>query len=110
MAVESSGTQTATPGTLHTLASPTTDKTRVLTVDVSALTGTEYVELTINEPVLSGGTVRVLRQVRYNAGHAEPITKSQAFEMAFGGTFTLRQVGGTGRAFPWRVVALPSGP
>lgn len=106
MAVESFGPQSATPGTEHTLAAPTTDAKRTLTVDVSALAGTESVEIRIKESAQSGGTVGVVKLATYYAGEPEPITKSPAFEFAYGATFTLKQIGGTGRSFPWRVVTL----
>lgn len=106
MTVEFSGTLTATPGTEHILAAPSTDKARVLCVDVSALSGAETVQLRIKEPVLQSGTERLVRLATFATGEPEPHTKSPSFKMAFGGTFTLTQISGTGRSFPWRIDTL----
>ncbi len=105
-AVEFSGTLTATPGTEHTLATPTGIKTRVLMVDVAALVGAEIVELRIKGPVLAGGTERVMRMTSFPAGISEPNTPSEPMVMPQGGTITLTQIGGTGRSFPWTIVTL----
>lgn len=106
MIVESNGTQAATIGTEHTLASPTTAKTRLLWVDLGALTATDTVELRIYSPILSGGTSRVIRLVTFVGVVDEPNTPSEPYSMGFGGSFTLKQTAGTGRSFPWRVDVL----
>lgn len=106
MAVESSNTLASTPGIEQTLASPTTDAKRVLIVDVSALSGTESATLQVKGPVLFGGPVVVFRSATFYAGEPEPYTESDPCTMAFGGTFTLEQVGGSSRNFPWRVDTL----
>jgi len=56
--VESSGTQTAVIGTEHTLASPTTAKTRQLVVDLSNLANGDVVELKVRRKVLAAGAER----------------------------------------------------
>jgi hypothetical protein len=105
--IESSGTQTATLTTEHTLDAPSTGGSRVLTVDAAALVAGETLRLRIKEPCLSGGTERVTRDVSFPGPMtSEPIIKSPPFDMPHGGTFTLTQTGGTGRSFPWRVVKL----
>lgn len=105
-AVESSGTQTAVIGTEHTLAAPSTNKTRVLIADVSALTSTELLELRAYGPVLSGGTSQLIKIVLFTGVVSEPATESPPFVMPQGGSFSLKQTSGTGRAFPWAVITL----
>lgn len=106
MVVESSGTQTATVGSEVTLVSPSTAKTRVLVVDVAALTSTETVELRVKAPVLAAGTTQLVQLATFAAGVTDSNTQSPPVVMPQGGTFTLKQVGGTARAFPWAVITL----
>jgi hypothetical protein len=104
--IEASGTQTATPGTEHTLSSPSTAKTRALLVDVAALSGSETVTLKIKGAVLASGTVQVISTNTFPSGLADPHTQSVPVFMPQGGTFTLTQTGGTGRSYPWSIITL----
>ena len=106
MNVESSGTQTAVIGTEHSLATPSTAKTRVLIVDVNALAATEVLELRFKAKVLTGGTERLVLLQSYTGTVSDPITESPPIVMPFGGTITLKQTSGTGRAFDWSVCTL----
>ena len=106
MQVESSGTQTATIGNEHTLSSPTTAKTRVLVVDAATLVSGETVELRFKAKVLPGGTERLIRVESFPGPLTEPHIQSPPFVMPEGGTITLKQVGGTGRSFPWAIITL----
>lgn len=101
--VASDGTQTATPGSEHTLYAPSTAGIYVLIVDINALSGVEVVELRAKEKALSGGTERVVSLMVFPSGTVEPITRSIPYSWPYGGTFTLTQVGGSGRSFPWSV-------
>ena len=106
MLVESFGTQTAVIGTEHTLASPTTGKTRALLVDVAAQVAGDIVELRISGPVLVGGTSRLILTTTFGGVVAAPHTQSWAVIMPHGGTFTLKQTAGTARAYPWDIITL----
>lgn len=102
---ESSGTQTATVTTEHTLATITTAKPFQLIVDINALVAGEYVEIKIKRKALSGGTTRVAFAGVYSwldAGVnpiivSDPILSTQEY------VATLKQLNGTGRAFPWAI-------
>lgn len=102
---EASGTQTATIGTEHTLATITTAKPFQLKVDINALVAGEYVEIKVKNKVLSGGTTRTEFVGTYSWLDAgvnpnivvEPILSTQEY------VATLKQTTGTGRAFPWAV-------
>jgi hypothetical protein len=105
-AVESSGTQTATLTTEHSLATPATLKTRVLAVDANALVAGETLTLRFKGAVLSAGTERLIREAVFTGPLAEPHIQSMPVVMPQGGTITLTQTGGTGRAYPWAVLTL----
>lgn len=101
--VASDGTQAATPGTEHTLYTTSTSGIYILLVDVNALVDVEVCELRVKEKVLSAGSERVASLMVFPAGLVEPITLSIPYSMPYGGTFTLTQVGGSSRSFPWSV-------
>ena len=102
---ESSGTQTATVTTEHTLATITTDKPFQLIVDIAALAAGEYVEIKVKRKTLSGGTTRAVHSAVYSWLDASvspvvvfpPILSTEEY------VATLKQLNGTGRAFPWAV-------
>lgn len=105
-AVESSGTQTATVGTEHSLASPTTAKTRQLVVDLTNLANGDAVELRIKRKVLSTGTVRTWQMASFAHAQSSPVVLSIPCPSPHGAEFTLKQTTGTGRSFDWSVETL----
>jgi hypothetical protein len=106
LAVESSGTQTATISTEHQLAAPSTSKTRVLRVDLGAMVAGDTVELRIKTAVLAAGTVRDQHYLTYVNAVGVPIVESVPISSNQGATFTLKQTTGTGRSYPWAVLTL----
>lgn len=114
ISVKSSGSQTATLDTLHTLLSTTDAGVYVLSVDINALqinSGVgEVIELTILKKVRTGDTVRQIFFATYVAGLiSDPIVQSIPVSAPFGADFKLKQpttAGATGRAFPWSVEQL----
>lgn len=104
--VAASGTQTATLTTEHTLSDSTGAATAgyfQLVVDTAALVGGEDLELQVYEPVLASGTLRVVERIFLTGALNDPLVKSNVHACTHGVKFTLRQTGGTGRAFPWEV-------
>lgn len=104
--VLASGTQTATLTTEHTLNDNTgagTSGYYQLVVDINALLVGEDLELLVYEPALSAGTVRIMERIFLTGGLNDPIVKSNMHACTHGAKFTLKQTGGTGRAFPWEV-------
>jgi hypothetical protein len=103
---ESSGSQTATIGTEHTLATVTTQKTLVLSVDCANLAAGEYVEIKVKRDVRSADATRTLysRIVSWLEAGVTPVISMPPVP-AGGGEFvgTLKQLNGTGRAFPWAI-------
>jgi hypothetical protein len=106
VAVESSGTQSATISTEHQLAAPTTAKTRQLCIDLNAMATGDVLEVRIYRKTLTGGTSRVHLLATFAHGQSEPIVTSIPVAMPFGGEFKITQTAGTGRSFPWSVETL----
>lgn len=106
LAVVSSGTQTATLATEHTLATSTTGKTYVLVVDTVNLVNGETLELKLYTIVLSAGTERLAYYATYTHLQGEPVKYSVPVPANISLKATLEQNGGTGRAFPWSLLSL----
>jgi len=111
--VSSSGTQTATIGTEHTLKADSVPAAYELHVDTNAMAGGDTLELRLKENVLSGGTVRsaVFFTRSGAAAEAAPngfIVCLGPFFFDQGVTATLKQTAGTGRAYPWKLLRVGS--
>lgn len=107
---QSSGTQTATISTEHTLLDVAVAGTFTLHVDTNAMAAGDTLELRIYQIVLTGGTRRVAYFTRYiDAQPADDLIKISvpiSNELTDAGSlrFTLKQTTGTGRAYPWKVL------
>ena len=106
-----SGTQTATISTEHFLSSPNVAGTFVLVVDANAMAAGDVLELRVYQMVLTGGTARVAYFARFmDAQPADDLIKisvpvSNDLAEANALRFSLKQTAGTGRSFPWKVLA-----
>ena len=104
-----SGTLAATVGTEHTLATDTTNKVYVLVVDTNALAGgatPDILELRLYVIVLAAGTERLAYQAVFKGVQDEPIKFSLPVPADISLKATLKQTQGTGRSFPWKLLAL----
>jgi hypothetical protein len=103
MAEIAAGSQTATIGTEHTLATATTFGTYVLLVDVSAMVNDDVLELRVKAKARAA-EANVKEIYRPTLKHAQvfPIVASIPV-LCSAVEFTLKQTAGTGRAFPWSV-------
>lgn len=102
--VVSDGSQTATLSTEHALYDSTIAGTFQLAVDTTNLTSTEIVELRVYTKIrTSGGTYRQAGAVTVYAGDTSPASISPPLLCPNGVKYTLKQIGGTGRAFDWAV-------
>lgn len=105
VSVNTSGSQTATISTEHTLATITTAGIYQLMTDLGNLAAGDIVELRAYGKARSGDTERLMwGPVSY--GPIVPLQllpPSPAIVTAVSLKFTLKQVAGTGRAFPWAV-------
>jgi hypothetical protein len=108
-----SGTQTAVIGSEHAL--PTTPfinaaGTYTLHIDKNKMENGDVVELRAYQRILEGGTTRVAYFVRLADAYpaddqieiSVPISNDLAVTEAV--KFVLKQVRGTGREFPWKVL------
>lgn len=99
-----SGQQSATPATEHTLHDTTTAGTYQLAVDTTNLAGVETVELRAYLRVINtSGTYRQAAVVSIPTGDASPLALSPPFLAPNGIKFTLTQIGGSSRSFDWAV-------
>ena len=106
LATVTSGTQSASVGTEHSLAVSTTGKTYVLVVDAGAMQNDDILELRIKTKVLSGGTQQVAYYALYQHVQAEPQKYSVPVPANIEIEATLKQTAGTGRAFPWALLSI----
>ncbi len=102
----SSGTQTATISTEHTLATITADGVYVLAVDLNNLVNGDRVVLRAKAKVTSGGTTRQFFAAVYEHAQADKVVQSIPVPSVHEVVFTLQQTAGTGRAFDWSVLSL----
>lgn len=102
----SDGSQTAVIGTEHTLATITTAGSYVLMVDAAAMALGDELELYVKTKVRSVGTTRQAFKASYTHAQSDPVKLSIPVASTNEIVFTLKQTAGTGRAFPWEVVAL----
>lgn len=98
---EDSNTQTATVTTEHTLATITTDKPFQLFVDIANLAAGEYVQISAKRRVLDGGTDRVMFTAIYPWFTPEKVVALPPFLTVGQAVFTLTQLNGSSRDFPW---------
>jgi hypothetical protein len=105
-----SGTQSATVTTEHFLSSPNAAGTYTLHVDTVNMASGDILELRVYQMVLTGGTQRVAYYARYDGAQptddlikiSVPISNELTDTNAL--RFSLLQVAGTGRSFPWKVL------
>jgi len=103
--LSSSGTQTATINTEHTLATLTTNGTFVLEVDTSAMVSGDVLELRAYGKTLTAGTERTRYTATYVGVQSDALKDSLPIPSDISTKFTLKQTAGTGRAFPWKVLS-----
>lgn len=104
--VQAEGTQAATLGTSHTLATVTDAGTYLLHVDTSALGNGETLTCEIHSRVLSTGVTQLAYPAVFDDAQAAPNKISVPVMLAAGRelVFKLKQEGGVGRSFPWEVL------
>lgn len=103
---KASGSQTATLDTEHALSTIVDAGTYVLLVDMANLADGETLQLKAKIKVQSTGTTRLAYHGVYRHGQSEPVVLSIPVPSVNECVFSLEQNGGTGRAFPWEIVAL----
>jgi hypothetical protein len=104
---KTSGTQsTSSIPNEYTLATITTAGVYVLAVDTSAMVKGDEVEVKIKVKVLTGGTTRTYLVAALQNVQGSPVVLSLPIPVLWEGVFTLNQVAGTTRSFPWEIIQL----
>jgi hypothetical protein len=106
LAIESENDQTCVISTPHTLAAPTTNKTRVLRLDLFNLAAGEALRVQIQTKVRAAGTIRIQYDLTYVGVVGAAIVESVPISSDLGATFIITQINGTGRTIPWKVLTL----
>jgi len=107
--LETSGTQTATLDTEHTLGPSgteiTTNKFFELWVDLGAMAFNDRTVFRVYLKCLTGGTERLAAQVPLWDAPTEKFFRSGPIPSDIWVRFTLEQTDGTGRSYPWKVLS-----
>lgn len=107
LAEVTSGSQTATISTEHSLYAPGSGgKTFVLVVDLANLANGDVVELRLYCKSRAADTLRVAYLATFAHAQGAPIAVSIPLPAYHDFKATLKQTAGTGRAFPWDVLTL----
>ncbi len=106
ISVIASGTQSATLDTEHTLSTDTANHVYVLAVDAASLAMGDILELKLYTKVLSGGTERLAYHAVFRNTQSDPAKYSPPVPANISLKATLTQTAGTGRSFPWALLAL----
>lgn len=107
---QATGTQTATIDTEHTLADVAVAGVFTFHVDTDNMVAGDALELRVYQIVLTGGTRKVVFKAVFVGLQADDdlikVSLPIANELTDSGSlrFTLKQVTGTGRAYPWKVL------
>jgi len=104
--VNTSGSQTATITTEHTLATVTDARVLQLVVDVNAMTNgatPDLLELRWYGKARSSDTERLIKVWSLIGAQSEALWISPPLISPHHAKFTLKQTQGTGRAFPWAI-------
>lgn len=102
--VVSSGSQTATITTEHVLDTVAAAGVYSLCVDLAALVAGDIVELRVYGKARTGDTERLLHRGTYGPiAVSVPLVQSVPIVSPHHFKATLKQVAGTGRAFPWAI-------
>lgn len=102
----SSGTQTATVTTEHTLATQTTAGVYVLVVDCSNMTYGDKVVFRLKTKYASGGTSRLAYEATYAHVQGDPNKYSIPVPVDTEIIATLQQTEGTSRDFYWNLLRM----
>lgn len=105
---QASGTLTPVVGTETTFngASFTVAGTYIIEVDTVNMALGDVIELRAYVEVLSGGTEHQAFMASYSNVQGDPIKISIPMVSLYSCHFTINQVSGTARAFPWNVITL----
>ena len=101
-----SASQSATLDTEHTLSTQTTPGVYILVVDMANLAAGDIVILRIKTKYATGGTSRLAYMAEFAGVQTEPNKYSVPVPVDTEIVCTLEQTDGTGREFPWNLLAM----
>lgn len=105
--ISASGTASPTVGTEDTLATDSTSGVYVLAIDGAAIQIGDLVEIKVYTTILGGGTARVCwKSVIGPSPPITPIVLSPPTPSDLGVTVSIKQVQGTARSFPWKLMRM----
>lgn len=104
--VKTEGSQTAVISTEHTLATITDSGAYVLCVDLANLALGDTVELRVKTKLTSGDTLQLAYEASYFNNQAVLNVYAPPVASPIEYVATLKQIGGTGRAFIWAIYQL----
>lgn len=99
-----SGTQSATLDTEHTLTTETTADIFVLVVNLTNMVASDITVLRIKTKVLSGGAAVLAFTKTFSGAQTEVVVYSEPVPSAHSIAFSLEQTDGTGRSYEWSVL------
>lgn len=98
-----SGTQTATISTEHTLTTQTGSKFYTAYIDLTNMTSTDTTEIRVSVIVKSAGSHILYYLGTYSGAQNNPLVYIAPLPSDISWKLTLKQVSGTGRTYDWRV-------
>lgn len=101
--LNTSGSQTATLDTEHTLATVTDAGTFVFAVNLDNMVNGDIVRVKIKTKVRTGDTEAVAFVAHFAHVQGQPNQYSVPVPSPYSFKVTLEQTDGTGRAFPWAI-------
>ena len=104
--LDSSGTQTAVINTEHSLDTSTTNATFVFEVDASNMVAGDVTELRVKGITLTGGTAALMWKQTLQGPQTCDRVQSPPVASDISITVTLKQIAGTGRAYPWKLLRI----
>jgi hypothetical protein len=103
--LENSGTQTASINTEHTLFTSADNKAFTSYIDLSNMTDGDIVEIRIKVKIKSGGSAILFLKDTLRHVQDQPLWHAPLVPSDLQYDLTLKQTGGTGRVFDWRVLS-----
>lgn len=99
-----SGTQTATISTEHTLTTQTAAEIYVLAVNLANMASGDTTTLRVKTKVLTGGASTLAFEQQYVGAQTEDVSYSPPIPSAHQIVVTLQQTAGTGRSYEWSLL------
>jgi len=104
--LDTSGTQTAVINTEHSLATSTSNATFVYEVDATNMVAGDVTELRVKGITLSGGATGLMWKQTLQGPQTGVRVQSPPVASDISITVTLKQIAGTGRSYPWKLLRI----